>query len=118
MMMMVPQLDFEDGMDEDEEADEDPTDSDFYVSTRRGGASRARREAAVAVIDYPSLTREQRVQRYKEKRARRNFRKTIRYQSRKAYAEIRPRIKGRFVSPEEFAAYMAQRDAEAIVPAY
>ncbi|KAL0383215.1 UNVERIFIED_CONTAM: Zinc finger protein CONSTANS-LIKE 5 [Sesamum calycinum] len=36
------------------------------------------------------------VLRYKEKRKNRKFEKTIRYASRKAYAETRPRIKGRF----------------------
>lgn len=34
--------------------------------------------------------------RYREKRKNRKFEKTIRYASRKAYAETRPRIKGRF----------------------
>ncbi|KAE9609283.1 hypothetical protein Lal_00020446 [Lupinus albus] len=37
-----------------------------------------------------------RVMRYREKRKNRKFEKTIRYASRKAYAETRPRIKGRF----------------------
>ncbi|XP_010545431.1 PREDICTED: zinc finger protein CONSTANS-LIKE 5-like [Tarenaya hassleriana] len=40
--------------------------------------------------------REARVSRYREKRKNRKFEKTIRYASRKAYAESRPRIKGRF----------------------
>ncbi|EPS63473.1 hypothetical protein M569_11315 [Genlisea aurea] len=40
--------------------------------------------------------REARVSRYREKRKKRKFEKTIRYASRKAYAETRPRIKGRF----------------------
>lgn len=40
--------------------------------------------------------REARVMRYREKRKNRKFEKTIRYASRKAYAERRPRIKGRF----------------------
>lgn len=39
--------------------------------------------------------------RYREKRKRRTFEKTIRYESRKAYAEVRPRIKGRFATKEE-----------------
>lgn len=43
-----------------------------------------------------SVDREARVTRYKEKRQKRKFEKTIRYASRKAYAESRPRIKGRF----------------------
>ncbi|OEL27149.1 hypothetical protein BAE44_0011834 [Dichanthelium oligosanthes] len=40
--------------------------------------------------------REARLMRYREKRKNRRFNKTIRYASRKAYAETRPRIKGRF----------------------
>ncbi|KAL5741650.1 hypothetical protein ACOSP7_028382 [Xanthoceras sorbifolium] len=47
----------------------------------------------------PQLTpmdREARVLRYREKKKARKFEKTIRYASRKAYAETRPRIKGRF----------------------
>lgn len=42
------------------------------------------------------VDREARVLRYREKRKNRKFEKTIRYASRKAYAEARPRIKGRF----------------------
>ncbi|KAJ4953155.1 hypothetical protein NE237_029987 [Protea cynaroides] len=42
------------------------------------------------------LDREARVLRYREKRKNRKFEKTIRYASRKAYAETRPRVKGRF----------------------
>lgn len=42
------------------------------------------------------LDREARVLRYREKKKTRKFEKTIRYASRKAYAETRPRIKGRF----------------------
>ncbi|KAI7756567.1 hypothetical protein M8C21_009877 [Ambrosia artemisiifolia] len=54
---------------------------------------------------YPTpligLDREARVLRYKEKRKNRKFEKTIRYASRKAYAETRPRIKGRFAKRME-----------------
>ncbi|KAJ9537346.1 hypothetical protein OSB04_030079 [Centaurea solstitialis] len=54
---------------------------------------------------YPSpvlgFDREARVLRYKEKRKNRKFEKTIRYASRKAYAETRPRIKGRFAKRTE-----------------
>ncbi|KAJ6814274.1 zinc finger protein CONSTANS-LIKE 2 isoform X1 [Iris pallida] len=42
------------------------------------------------------MDREARVLRYREKKKNRKFEKTIRYASRKAYAEARPRIKGRF----------------------
>ncbi|KAJ8538783.1 hypothetical protein K7X08_030079 [Anisodus acutangulus] len=48
-----------------------------------------------------SLDREARVLRYREKRKNRRFEKTIRYASRKAYAETRPRIKGRFAKRTE-----------------
>lgn len=49
-----------------------------------------------------------RVARHRERqRKKRNFGRAVRYQSRRAYAEVRPRIKGRFVTPEEYAAYQA-----------
>ncbi|KAL4325214.1 hypothetical protein GQ457_11G016390 [Hibiscus cannabinus] len=48
------------------------------------------------VVQLSSAEREARVLRYREKRKNRKFEKTIRYASRKAYAEVRPRIKGRF----------------------
>ncbi|PUZ40124.1 hypothetical protein GQ55_9G400500 [Panicum hallii var. hallii] len=44
----------------------------------------------------PAMDREAKVMRYKEKRKRRRYEKQIRYASRKAYAEMRPRVKGRF----------------------
>ncbi|KAK4786507.1 hypothetical protein SAY86_003196 [Trapa natans] len=47
------------------------------------------------------MDREARVLRYREKRKNRRFEKTIRYASRKAYAETRPRVKGRFTKRAE-----------------
>lgn len=47
------------------------------------------------------MAREARVLRYREKRKTRKFEKTIRYASRKAYAESRPRVKGRFAKRSE-----------------
>lgn len=44
-----------------------------------------------------AVDREARVMRYREKRRTRRFDKIVRYASRKAYAESRPRVKGRFV---------------------
>ncbi|XP_052210756.1 zinc finger protein CONSTANS-LIKE 4 [Diospyros lotus] len=61
------------------------------VSTTTIGQRTATDTVAVSGID-----REARVLRYREKRKNRKFEKTIRYASRKAYAETRPRIKGRF----------------------
>ncbi|KAH6774291.1 hypothetical protein C2S52_002754 [Perilla frutescens var. hirtella] len=51
---------------------------------------------APAPLRVLGVEREARVLRYREKRKNRKFEKTIRYASRKAYAETRPRIKGRF----------------------
>ncbi|KAL5212916.1 hypothetical protein ABZP36_023763 [Zizania latifolia] len=48
-------------------------------------------------VQFSSMDREARIFRYKEKKRARKFEKTIRYASKKAYAETRPRIKGRFV---------------------
>ena len=45
---------------------------------------------------FTPLDREARVLRYREKKKTRKFQKTVRYASSKAYAETRPRIKGRF----------------------
>ncbi|CAO2210527.1 unnamed protein product [Urochloa humidicola] len=72
--------------------------------------------AADAVVVAAAAERVARVQRYREKRKNRKFQKTIRYASRKAYAEARPRIKGRFVkraaaSPDNDAAANAASDA-------
>ncbi|KZV45606.1 Zinc finger protein CONSTANS-LIKE 2 [Dorcoceras hygrometricum] len=47
-------------------------------------------------LQLTPMDREARVLRYREKKKARKFEKTIRYASRKAYAETRPRIKGRF----------------------
>jgi hypothetical protein len=58
-----------------------------------------------------SLSRAERVARYREKRKNRKFEKTIRYASRKAYAEVRPRIKGRFAKKEEVEAWKAAEEA-------
>ncbi|CAN6238609.1 unnamed protein product [Urochloa humidicola] len=51
---------------------------------------------AAAPVASRGKEREARLMRYREKRKNRRFDKTIRYASRKAYAETRPRIKGRF----------------------
>jgi hypothetical protein len=59
-----------------------------------GFEGRMPQQASGGSIDV--VDREARVMRYKEKRQKRKFEKTIRYASRKAYAESRPRIKGRF----------------------
>ncbi|XP_009777143.1 zinc finger protein CONSTANS-LIKE 3 [Nicotiana tabacum] len=68
-----------------------------------------------------NLDREARVLRYREKRKNRKFEKTIRYASRKAYAETRPRIKGRFAkrTENEVDSLIASSDASyGVVPSF
>ncbi|CAN0876179.1 Zinc finger protein CONSTANS-LIKE 2 [Linum grandiflorum] len=64
-------------------------------STEKGRRMEALTTTAAAT-KLKGMEREARVMRYREKKKRRKFEKTIRYASRKAYAETRPRIKGRF----------------------
>lgn len=59
------------------------------------------RDTTVSHQKTPKGNREARVLRYREKKKRRKFEKTIRYASRKAYAERRPRINGRFAKMSE-----------------
>lgn len=74
-----------------------------------------------AVID-----RKVKVLRYMEKKKRRKFEKTIRYASRKAYAEKRPRIKGRFAKRKSggveveqmFSTTLTTEDGYCIVPSF
>lgn len=67
--------------------------------------------ATLVVNSTGNLSRKERVERYRQKRRNRKFEKTIRYESRKAYAEIRPRIKGRFAKKEEVLAWKAAEEA-------
>lgn len=53
------------------------------------------------------LDRREKVERFREKKKNRQFKKLIRYASRKRYAEVRPRIKGRFARKDEIAAAAA-----------
>ena len=52
-------------------------------------------------LQFTPMNREEKVLRYREKRKARKFEKKIRYASRKAYAETRPRVKGRFARKTE-----------------
>uniref|UniRef100_A0A0D3DCY1 Zinc finger protein CONSTANS-LIKE 4 n=1 Tax=Brassica oleracea var. oleracea TaxID=109376 RepID=A0A0D3DCY1_BRAOL len=67
------------------------------VSYPYGGAATSVTDPGTQrAVPLTAAEREARVMRYREKRKNRKFEKTIRYASRKAYAEMRPRIKGRF----------------------
>jgi len=68
-----------------------------------------------------SINRAERVALFREKKKNRKFEKTIRYASRKAYAEVRPRIKGRFAKPGELLALQASLvsgEDDAVVPCF
>ncbi|KAF3795191.1 Zinc finger protein CONSTANS-LIKE 3 [Nymphaea thermarum] len=81
---------------------------EFPVQGQASGCCSTITEAAAQGIDTrnpnescSAAEREARVSRYREKRKKRQFEKKIRYASRKAYAEKRPRVKGRFVKSTE-----------------
>lgn len=72
------------------------------------------------------LDREARVLRYRCKKKTRKFEKTIRYASRKAYAETRPRIKGRFAKRTDvevevdqmFSPSLMEKTGYGVVPSF
>lgn len=67
-------------------------------------------------VPMTAVEREARVMRYREKRKNRRFEKTIRYASRKAYAETRPRIKGRFAKRSDLNMNLIAEDEYGVVP--
>ncbi|XP_073292925.1 zinc finger protein CONSTANS-LIKE 2-like isoform X2 [Primulina huaijiensis] len=77
-------------------------------------------------LQLTPMDREARVLRYREKKKARKFEKTIRYASRKAYAETRPRIKGRFAKRKDvevkvdqmFSTSIMAETGYGIVPSY
>lgn len=79
----------------------EPTTSDTTVSHPRSPKAVTDQRPEPPVQMLSPMDREARVMRYREKKKMRKFEKTIRYASRKAYAETRPRIKGRFAKRKE-----------------
>lgn len=75
-------------------------------------------ESASRALQLSSVDREARVLRYREKRKNRKFEKTIRYASRKAYAETRPRIKGRFAKRADIEAEAERVFGFGVVPSF
>jgi len=67
-------------------------------------------------LHFSPMDREARVLRYKEKKKNRKFEKTIRYATRKTYAEARPRIKGRFAKRSDMDTEVDQMFSTAIIP--
>ncbi|XP_010492435.1 PREDICTED: zinc finger protein CONSTANS-LIKE 1-like [Camelina sativa] len=77
------------------------TTSDATVSHPRSPKAVTERIPEPPAQMLSPMERQARVMRYREKKKMRKFEKTIRYASRKAYAEKRPRIKGRFAKRKE-----------------
>ncbi|KAK9060648.1 hypothetical protein SSX86_021354 [Deinandra increscens subsp. villosa] len=81
----------------------------FVLPASDGGEMNGIANGTQQPTQLSGTDREARVMRYREKRKNRKFEKTIRYASRKAYAETRPRIKGRFAKRTESAELGADR---------
>jgi hypothetical protein len=76
--------------------DEQVSSLDVGAVSERSDGSGVTAGRVAASSPAAGESREARLMRYREKRKNRRFEKTIRYASRKAYAESRPRVKGRF----------------------
>nr|AER41637.1 CCT+motif+family+protein [Oryza officinalis] len=85
----------------------------YRGSTFTDAASSTPKEVAMAdggeslnpnIVVGAMVEREAKLMRYKEKRKKRCYEKQIRYASRKAYAEMRPRVRGRFAKEPEAVA--------------
>ncbi|KFK44677.1 hypothetical protein AALP_AA1G289100 [Arabis alpina] len=77
------------------------TDLRFTEHTTGTSCKTTRLVATKADLERLAQNRGDAMQRYKEKRKTRRYDKTIRYESRKARAETRLRVKGRFVKASE-----------------
>ncbi|KAL1217376.1 Zinc finger protein CONSTANS-LIKE 15 [Cardamine amara subsp. amara] len=77
--------------------------SDLHFTEHIGGSSckTTRLVATKADLERMAQNRGNAMQRYKEKRKTRRYDKTIRYESRKARADTRLRVRGRFVKASE-----------------
>ena len=82
--------------------------SDCYSKTMTDGGNQT--------LQISPADRKARVLRYREKRKNRKFEKTIRYASRKAYAETRPRIKGRFAKRTDVEVEVERFGGYGVVP--
>ncbi|XP_038976247.1 uncharacterized protein LOC120107141 [Phoenix dactylifera] len=83
----------------DEEAPSagDPDDgANGAAGSSYGGGKRRRRSAGFAATGGPVAS----VMRRKEKRKSRKFEKTVSYETRKVYLDLRPRVDGKFTRPD------------------
>ncbi|XP_020598405.1 uncharacterized protein LOC110037983 isoform X2 [Phalaenopsis equestris] len=80
-------------------------------TTSFGGtvAVRSSLEQLVAMGDFKSEDRRQKLSRYMKKKTRRNFGRTIKYACRKALADCQPRVRGRFARTETYGISKQQK---------
>ena len=91
--------------------DEDKTKEDFYQEQTEAENLKninisnlfqiIHRHETFGIGAYSPNTRKQKIQRFKEKKSRRNWTKRITHEGRKKLSESRLRVKGRFVKKEE-----------------
>ncbi|KAG2245538.1 hypothetical protein Bca52824_085166 [Brassica carinata] len=93
------------------------TSSDTTVQHAKEAIDQASGPPTQMVQQLTPADREARVLRYREKKKRRKFEKTIRYASRKAYAEVRPRIKGPDAE-QLFSTSLMSNTSYGIVPSF
>lgn len=100
------------------------TTSEFscsYTRFQSGTTKLLQNNSRVMPLQLTPTNREAKVLKYREKRKARKFEKKIRYASRKAYAETRPRVRGRFarrtdIELEEDQLFSIEEYGYAIVP--
>ncbi|CAN6981238.1 unnamed protein product [Brassica oleracea var. botrytis] len=96
----------------------EPSESDTTVQHPREPKETIDQLSGPPTQQLTPAERAARVLRYREKKKRRKFEKTIRYASRKAYAEVRPRIKGRFAKRMETEADAEQLFSTSLMAGY
>ena len=104
-------------VDDDDDDDDEPAKVPVMRHSKPSSRHVATFQMPAATVkvsrEQAAINRAERVALYRAKRKNRKFEKTIRYASRKAYAEVRPRIKGRFAKPHEMEAMRAAAAAAA-----
>lgn len=89
-------------------------ESKLPVKTTVPSIPEAQMASAYRIGRYTPAERRLRLERYREKRATRNYNRRVKYDCRKVIADKRRRVQGRFVKREEELALVARQDETAI----
>ncbi|CAN6446757.1 unnamed protein product [Victoria cruziana] len=92
-----------------------PSTGTSYFVTPKGSLDLSIESGAQAVASFTTMDREARVLRYRKKRKNRNLKRQSGMLSRKAYAETRPRIKGRFAKRTDVEVEVDQIYSSALI---